>query len=191
MKQYLDYSLQHASGITLNRTPMSVAWVVGSQGYHAHLSCFGMVGIEVVNRHRPRQTFGTPRAGNRDCRPAHTSTFASADLPKYQSTPTHNRIALALHQSIYTMSEKAGPGVGFEFPSYEVSWMKRDLLLFATSIGATYPDELQFLYVSGATCPMAQRILEANCYPGIAPQVRCFPYIPNYPAFQAHGSRGD
>lgn len=45
------------------------------------------------------------------------------------------------------MSDKAGPGVGFEFPSYEVSWLKRDLLLFATSIGATYPDELHFLYV--------------------------------------------
>lgn len=49
------------------------------------------------------------------------------------------------------MSEKAGPGVGFEFPSYEVSWLKRDLLLFAASIGATYPDELHFLYV-GHTC---------------------------------------
>ena len=46
------------------------------------------------------------------------------------------------------MSEKAGPGVGFEFPSYEVSWLKRDLLLFAASIGATYPEELHFLYVS-------------------------------------------
>ncbi len=46
------------------------------------------------------------------------------------------------------MSDKAGPGVGFEFPNYEVSWLKRDLLLFATSIGATYPEELHFLYVS-------------------------------------------
>ena len=46
------------------------------------------------------------------------------------------------------MSEKTGPGVGFEFPSYEVSWLKRDLLLFAASIGVTYPDELHFLYVS-------------------------------------------
>lgn len=45
------------------------------------------------------------------------------------------------------MSDKAGPGVGFEFPSYEVSWLKRDLLLFAASIGATYPEELHFLYV--------------------------------------------
>ncbi|KAH7078017.1 HotDog domain-containing protein [Paraphoma chrysanthemicola] len=44
------------------------------------------------------------------------------------------------------MGNEAGPGVGFEFPSFEVSWLKRDLLLFAASIGATYPDELHFLY---------------------------------------------
>ena len=170
---------------------MSVAWVVGSQGYHARLSCYG------YGRHRGGEStstsanFGAPQAGNRDCRPAHTSTFASAYVPKHKTIPTHNRIASTLHYSIYTMSEKAGPGVGFEFPSYEVSWMKRDLLLFATSIGATYPDELQFLYVSGATRPIAQRIVDANWHPGIASQVRCFPYIPNYPAIQAHGSRSD
>ncbi len=46
------------------------------------------------------------------------------------------------------MGKELGPGVGFEFPSFEVKWLKRDLLLFATSIGATYPDELHFLYVS-------------------------------------------
>jgi hypothetical protein len=44
-----------------------------------------------------------------------------------------------------------GPGVGFEFPTIEVSWKKRDLLLFAASIGATYPDELHLLYVSQIT----------------------------------------
>jgi hypothetical protein len=60
----------------------------------------------------------------------------------------HNRVAFNLHIITIIMSEKAGPGVGFEFPSYEVSWLKRDLLLFAASIGATYPDELHFLYVS-------------------------------------------
>ena len=47
------------------------------------------------------------------------------------------------------MGKESGPGVGFEFPSFEVKWLKRDLLLFANSIGATYPDELHFLYVSG------------------------------------------
>lgn len=39
------------------------------------------------------------------------------------------------------------PGVGYEFPPTPVSWLKRDALLFANSIGAT-SDELHFLYVS-------------------------------------------
>jgi hypothetical protein len=46
------------------------------------------------------------------------------------------------------MGKELGPGVGFEFPSFEVKWLKRDLLLFAASIGAAYPEELHFLYVS-------------------------------------------
>ncbi|KAH8732236.1 HotDog domain-containing protein [Phaeosphaeriaceae sp. PMI808] len=44
------------------------------------------------------------------------------------------------------MGKDSGPGVGFEYPAFEVKWLKRDLLLFANSIGATYPDELHFLY---------------------------------------------
>lgn len=40
----------------------------------------------------------------------------------------------------------SGPGVGFEFPRTEVSWLKRDVLLFANSIGCK-ADELHFLYV--------------------------------------------
>ncbi|KAF7162401.1 hypothetical protein CNMCM6106_009375 [Aspergillus hiratsukae] len=39
----------------------------------------------------------------------------------------------------------SGPGAGYEFPAKEVSWLKRDVLLFANSIGAT-ADELHFLY---------------------------------------------
>ncbi|EFY90817.1 peroxisomal dehydratase [Metarhizium acridum CQMa 102] len=39
----------------------------------------------------------------------------------------------------------SGPGVGFEYPPQEVTWLKRDVLLFANSIGAT-ADELHFLY---------------------------------------------
>jgi hypothetical protein len=53
-----------------------------------------------------------------------------------------------LHHLNEMGASEAGPGVGFEFPSFEVAWKKRDLLLFAASIGATYPDELHFLYVS-------------------------------------------
>ncbi|UNI14717.1 hypothetical protein JDV02_001318 [Purpureocillium takamizusanense] len=39
----------------------------------------------------------------------------------------------------------SGPGVGFEYPRQEVSWLKRDVLLFANSIGCK-SDELHFLY---------------------------------------------
>lgn len=40
----------------------------------------------------------------------------------------------------------SGPGVGFEYPRQAVSWVKRDVLLFANTVGAT-ADELHFLYV--------------------------------------------
>lgn len=40
----------------------------------------------------------------------------------------------------------SGPGVGFEYPPTEVSWLKRDVLLFANTVGAT-TDDLHFLYV--------------------------------------------
>ncbi|KAJ5785601.1 uncharacterized protein N7503_010813 [Penicillium pulvis] len=39
----------------------------------------------------------------------------------------------------------SAPGAGHEFPAQEVSWQKRDVLLFANSIGCK-ADELQFLY---------------------------------------------
>ncbi|QKX57306.1 uncharacterized protein TRUGW13939_04418 [Talaromyces rugulosus] len=39
----------------------------------------------------------------------------------------------------------SGPGVGFEYPRQQVSWLKRDALLFANSIGCK-ADELHFLY---------------------------------------------
>ncbi|KAK4463114.1 HotDog domain-containing protein [Cladorrhinum samala] len=39
----------------------------------------------------------------------------------------------------------SGPGVGFEYPVQQVSWVKRDALLFAQSIGCT-ANELHFLY---------------------------------------------
>ncbi|RMD43156.1 hypothetical protein DV735_g1921, partial [Chaetothyriales sp. CBS 134920] len=40
----------------------------------------------------------------------------------------------------------SGPGVGFEYPRYEVSWLTRDVLLFAVSIGSK-ADEPHFTYV--------------------------------------------
>jgi hypothetical protein len=48
----------------------------------------------------------------------------------------------------------AGPGAGYEFPPQEVSWLKRDVLLFAGSIGCT-ADELHFLYVRAIIVPSA------------------------------------
>ncbi|KAI1032765.1 hypothetical protein LB504_006238 [Fusarium proliferatum] len=39
----------------------------------------------------------------------------------------------------------SGPGVGFEYPPVKVTWLQRDVLLFANTIGATV-DELHFLY---------------------------------------------
>lgn len=44
----------------------------------------------------------------------------------------------------------SAPGAGHEFPAQEVSWQKRDVLLFANSIGIK-ADELHFLYVSSKT----------------------------------------
>lgn len=41
----------------------------------------------------------------------------------------------------------SGPGVGFEYEPVSVSYYKRDVLLFANSIGCT-AEELHFLYVS-------------------------------------------
>lgn len=40
----------------------------------------------------------------------------------------------------------SGPGVGFEYPPVKVTWLQRDVLLLANTIGATV-DELHFLYV--------------------------------------------
>lgn len=46
--------------------------------------------------------------------------------------------------------------ISYEYPPQEVSWLQRDVLLFANSIGA-HADEPQFLYVRKERqgCPMA------------------------------------
>jgi len=43
------------------------------------------------------------------------------------------------------MAPNENPGQGHEYPPVEVSWLQRDVLLFAVSIGATV-DELNFIY---------------------------------------------
>ena len=45
------------------------------------------------------------------------------------------------------MGDEKGVGAGHKFDPYPVSWLKRDVLLFANSIGCTV-DELQLIYVS-------------------------------------------
>ncbi len=52
----------------------------------------------------------------------------------------------------------SGPGVGFEYPPVEVSWTKREALLFASSIGAT-GQELHFLYVCPSLYPSLSSIV--------------------------------
>lgn len=101
--------------------------------------------------------------------------------------------------STFIMGKELGPGVGFEFPSYEVKWLKRDLLLFANSIGATYPDELHFLYVSISsgikTHPQSlytqatNFVMHLTC-PAGAPSLVCrLSDLSYHPPFQAHGPR--
>jgi hypothetical protein len=43
----------------------------------------------------------------------------------------------------------SNPGAGHEYKPIAVSWLKRDLLLFANTIG-TKADDLHFLFVSFA-----------------------------------------
>ncbi len=61
----------------------------------------------------------------------------------------------------------AAPWAGFEYPSQEVAWLKRDVLLFAHSIGCTV-DELHFLYV----CALLMCHL---CFPAVDQPRNCIP----------------
>lgn len=76
----------------------------------------------------------------------------------------------------------SGPGVGFEYPPVPVTWHKRDVLLFANSIGCTV-DELHFLYVGNSklsTC--GARWLK--CGSGTTPQLLRLPHLFYYSAIQ-------
>lgn len=99
---------------------------------------------------RPRST-----SPNTDSLPPHIRTpvdpllmiahLLTASIHTVPNSDAFNISALAL-TSHTTSAIMSGPGAGHEFPSTEVSWMKRDVLLFAYSIGCTV-DELHFLYV--------------------------------------------
>ena len=102
--------------------------------------------------------FWSFRAADLDRRPASQEFLAQLLVPYDPSCiptaarSTFENFSLLLSRLKLSLFDKmgaseAGPGVGFEFPRFDVAWKKRDLLLFASSIGATYPDELHFLYV--------------------------------------------
>lgn len=76
----------------------------------------------------------------------------------------------------------SGPGAGFEYPAREVTWLKRDALLFANSIGAT-ADELHFLFVSKATVVASGHVLIKICLLGTSSQVRCLPDVLRHLAY--------
>lgn len=73
----------------------------------------------------------------------------------------------------------SGPGAGHEFPPQEVSWQKRDVLLFANSIGCK-ADELHFLYVRRDTLIFRFFATYAKLNPrlGTPPKFRCLPHLP-------------
>jgi hypothetical protein len=70
------------------------------------------------------------------------------------------------------MAPNENPGQGHEYPPVEVSWLQRDVLLFAVSIGATV-DELNFIYVRAfcVTSTVLPRLF-TNITTGTAPQIR-------------------
>lgn len=79
----------------------------------------------------------------------------------------------------------SAPGAGYEYPTQEVSWQKRDVLLFANSIGIK-ADELHFLYVRPPGLPRGP-CLEDQCPNprtiGAAPQLRRLSHLLSYPAY--------
>jgi hypothetical protein len=77
----------------------------------------------------------------------------------------------------------SGPGAGFEYPPYEVTWLKRDVLLFANSIGCT-ADELHFLFVN---LPFKHPILQLKQSRNSTQILQCSLHIqPSYVSPQPH-----
>ena len=74
----------------------------------------------------------------------------------------------------------SGAGAGYEYPTEEVSWLKRDVLLFANSIGCTV-DELYFLYVCPDLSGTAILWLTIS-HSGTASEILCVSYLLHHPA---------
>ncbi|KAI9709745.1 MAG: hypothetical protein M1820_003147 [Bogoriella megaspora] len=82
----------------------------------------------------------------------------------------------------------SSPGAGFQYPPKPVSWLKRDALLFANSIGCTQ-DELHFLYELHPDFQVFPTYPIILPFKGTTPEVIDFystnrqPSIPGLPAF--------
>jgi peroxisomal enoyl-CoA hydratase 2 len=81
-----------------------------------------------------------PRLSTSSSRASRTSYcfFFSNSVSNHSITPF-------VHLPILSKMTSKEPGAGHQFPAYPVSWLKRDVLLFANSVGCT-ADELHFLY---------------------------------------------
>lgn len=74
----------------------------------------------------------------------------------------------------------SGPGAGFEFKPKDVTWNKRDSLLFASSIGADI-DELQFVFVS---TKLRSYLFQADLDPGERPELPSLPDLRHRPSYR-------
>lgn len=90
--------------------------------------------------HHGRHTYHPPFSINQSYLNPRTGAFRTRLLSQLNGI----QLFVLSQQSARIMSS---PGVGHEY-SADVSWEKRDILLFAISIGCTSQDELHFLYVS-------------------------------------------
>lgn len=100
------------------------------------------------------------------CRPQ-----SPTDIYSFLTFPSPPSVSCNLHLHRWSPFNKqhsmTNPGVGFEYPPTEVSWLQRDVLLFANSIGAT-ADELHFLYVNtiiSRSLTERSSILSLQCSP--------------------------
>ena len=105
----------------------------------------------------PRDWLLTPCASALACRSSPPSPDPRPDRPHISTffflqehTLLNTRAQVCCHHQPalidHTLGKMGGPGVGFEYPPQEVSWLKRDVLLFANSIGVN-ANELHLLYV--------------------------------------------
>ena len=77
------------------------------------------------------------------------------------------------------VAKMSAPAAGHEFPPNDVAWQKRDVLLFANSIGCT-ADELHFLFVSASSCQdwLHYSADNAVCEQELHPNFSDFPTYP-------------